>query len=194
MKQKEWLACEKPRRMLEFLRTRSTQRKFRLFVCVSVRRDTSTRSKKAWQAVELAERWVDGLATDAEVERFRRKHGEAWATLAHDPYQAALGAAESDHVPPQEELAGLIRDIFGNPFRKVAIESTWLTTTVTDLAKSAYEERSLPDGGLPTDRLGILADALQDAGCDNKLILNHCRGSGPHVRGCWVLDLLLGKE
>jgi hypothetical protein len=80
-----------------------------------------------------------------------------------------------------------IRDIFGNPFRPVALDPRWLTSTVLDLARTIYEERVF-------ERLSILADALMDAGCDTGEIINHCRGPGPHVRGCWVVDLLLGKE
>src|SRR5262245_19189484 len=67
------------------------------------------------------------------------------------------------------------------------IDPNWLTSTVVDLARGIYEERAF-------DRLPILADALQDAGCDNDDLLGHCRGPGPHARGCWVVDLVLGKS
>jgi hypothetical protein len=81
----------------------------------------------------------------------------------------------------------LTRDIFGNPFRPVAFSPTWRTDTAIALARQMYESRDF--GAMP-----ILADALQDAGCDNDDILSHCRDANqPHVRGCWVLDLLLGK-
>jgi hypothetical protein len=80
----------------------------------------------------------------------------------------------------------IVLDIFGNPFRPVAAEPAWLTSTVVTLARQMYEARDF--GAMP-----ILADALQDAGCDNADILVHCRGSGPHVRGCWCVDLVLGK-
>ena len=81
----------------------------------------------------------------------------------------------------------LFRDIVGNPFRSVTLDRMWLTTTVTALASAIYAERAF-------DRMSILADALQDAGCDNDDILRHCRGQSPHVRGCWVIDLLLGRR
>jgi hypothetical protein len=87
----------------------------------------------------------------------------------------------------------LLRDLF-NPFRPVSVEPTWLTATVTSLARAAYEERALPSGELDAELLAVLADALEDAGCDNADILGHLRGPGPHVRGCWGVDLLLGKE
>lgn len=80
-----------------------------------------------------------------------------------------------------------IRDIFGNPFRSVALDPGWRTSTVVTLAEGIYADRAF-------DRLPILADALQDAGCDHPDILAHCRSDGPHVRGCWIVDLLLGKS
>jgi hypothetical protein len=92
----------------------------------------------------------------------------------------------ADYANENRFLSTLLRDIFENPFRPVAVEPGWLTSTVVELARGIYEERAF-------DRLPILADALQDAGCDDADILGHCRGSGPHVRGCWVVDLALGK-
>jgi hypothetical protein len=72
------------------------------------------------------------------------------------------------------------------PFN-LSLNPCWLTLTVRQLAQAIYDDRAF-------DRLPILADALEDAGCDNADILNHCRQPGEHVRGCWVVDLLLGKE
>jgi hypothetical protein len=81
-----------------------------------------------------------------------------------------------------------LREIFGNPFRPVVLDSRWLTSTVVDLATSAiYDQRAF-------DRMPILADSLMDAGCDSDDILNHCRQIGEHARGCWALDLLLSKS
>jgi hypothetical protein len=88
----------------------------------------------------------------------------------------------------------LLRCVFGNPFRPIALNPSWLTPTVTPLAQAAYEHRTLPSGTLTPDRLAVLADALEDAGCTDADILSHLRGPGPHVRGCWVVDLLLGKS
>jgi hypothetical protein len=81
----------------------------------------------------------------------------------------------------------LFRDIFGNPFRPVDLDRHWKTATVVAVAQSIYDDRAF-------DRLPILADALEDAGCDNLDILQHCHSGGEHVRGCWVVDLILGKE
>jgi hypothetical protein len=83
--------------------------------------------------------------------------------------------------------ANLLRDIFGNPFRPVAFAPSWRTSAALDLARAMYESRDF--AAMP-----ILADALEDAGCENGDVLAHCRGDGPHVRGCWVVDLVLGKE
>jgi hypothetical protein len=84
----------------------------------------------------------------------------------------------------------LLRDIIGNPFRLVTVHADWLTWNhrmIANLAQAIYDDRAF-------DRLPILADALEDAGCGDADILGHLRGPGPHVRGCWVVDLLLGKE
>jgi hypothetical protein len=84
--------------------------------------------------------------------------------------------------------ATLLRDIFGNPFRPVAFNPAWRTSDVVLLAQGIYDDRAF-------DRMPILADALQDAGCDCDDILGHCRDANqPHARGCWVVDLILGKE
>src|SRR5262249_19732568 len=89
-----------------------------------------------------------------------------------------------EHPP----VAALVRDLIGNPFRPPnALNPAWRTPDVLGLARSAYYERAF-------DRLPILGDALEDAGCTDAVILDHCRGPGPHVRGCWVVDLILGKS
>jgi hypothetical protein len=98
--------------------------------------------------------------------------------------QRALGTAEGN------TQADLVRYLFGNPFRPVTIDPAWLTWndgTVVKLAEAIYDERAF-------DRMPILADALEEASCTNADILAHCRQPGEHVRGCWVVDLLLGKE
>jgi hypothetical protein len=82
--------------------------------------------------------------------------------------------------------ADVLRCLFGNPFRAALAAPGWLTPTVRALANGIYDERAF-------DQLPILADALQDAGGDNPDVLDHCRGAVPHVRGCWVVDLLLGR-
>ena len=85
-------------------------------------------------------------------------------------------------------LCNQMREIFGNPFREPNFDPAWRTDTVLSLARHMYEAREF-------SAMPILADALQDAGCDNDDILSHCRDAQQtHVRGCWVVDLVLGKE
>ncbi|MCE9563791.1 MAG: hypothetical protein K8U57_17250 [Planctomycetes bacterium] len=111
------------------------------------------------------------------------------ASVAHwalgDDYDTNYRPFEAELVAEHTQL---LRDIFGpRAFRRILVEHTWLTSTVQLLAAGTYEERAF-------DRMPILGDALQDAGCDNDDILNHCRQPGEHVRGCWVVDLILGKK
>jgi hypothetical protein len=95
---------------------------------------------------------------------------------------------EVDWQMEKARRCDLARDIFGNPFRPVAFAPEWRSDTALSLARHIYEARDFA-------QMPILADALQDAGCDNADILNHCREpNATHVRGCWVVDLVLGKE
>ena len=84
--------------------------------------------------------------------------------------------------------------ILGNPFRPVPLHRSWLTPDVLSLARAAYDQRTLPAGTLEPARLALLADALEEAGCADPQLLGHLRGPGPHVRGCWAVDLLLGRQ
>ena len=101
-----------------------------------------------------------------------------------------LGKPGVGTEPEERGQCSLVRDIFGNPFRPVAADPAWLAWnhgTVPAIARHVYDDRAFHD-------LPILADALEDAGCTNADLLDHCRGPGPHVRGCWAVDLLLGKS
>jgi hypothetical protein len=118
--------------------------------------------------------------------------------LWHDPNglieqvagAAAIAAAGSTEGPAweaeQRAQVELLRELFGNPFRSVAADRSYLTSDVIGLARTIYEDRAF-------DRMPVLADALQEAGCGDVDILAHCRGAEPHVRGCWVVDRLLGR-
>lgn len=77
--------------------------------------------------------------------------------------------------------------LFGSIFHPVTIDLAWLTPSIVAQARTIYEERAF-------DHLPFLADVLEAARWDNPNIQDHCRGPGPHVRGCWVIDLLLGKS
>jgi hypothetical protein len=158
-------------------------------------------------AVETAERFADGLASGKELAVAKKVSGAALERngLAGvtGPRYCALGSAWSctrnaqtaavyplwvftDEAQRTWEVL-FLRDIFGNPFRPIAINTAWLTSNVVALARAIYDDRAF-------DRLGTLADALEAAGCDNHDIIRHCREPDPHTRGCWPLDLLLGKE
>lgn len=116
-------------------------------------------------------------------------------SVTDEPFIVAVTTAtETEQIAESEDgwavaLADLIRDIFGNPFRPVTIDPGWLTwnhATVPAIARHVYDDRAFHD-------LPMLANALEDAGCTNGDLLAHCRGPGPHVRGCWAVELLLGK-
>jgi hypothetical protein len=150
-----------------------------------------------------------------------REAARALAGIPHTPtdrWEAAMAVAGIPHTPtdpvtPLDELtprqeqalrsewgwqAALLRCIAGNPFRPPPpVPPGWLTWnngTIPRLAQVAYEERQLPSGHLDSARLAVLADALEEAGCQEPELLDHLRGPGPHVRGCWPVDLILGKE
>ena len=217
MNEAEWLACAHPTPMRRFLEGEASARKLRLVACACCRHIWhSFADQRSRTAVEMAERLADGEITEEEAKAFLRQDwdrarpptqidGYSVARSALIPHPAvtravpalAAGYVESLGAPRDEEArfqCALVRDIFGNPFRPVAIDHTRLSSNVVDLARTIYEERELPSGSLDHTRLPILADALLDAGCDNEDLLAHCRSSGPHVRGCWVIDLLLGKS
>ena len=110
----------------------------------------------------------------------------AWAIANRASEAPGEGVWEAACCAEELAQADLVRDIIGNPFRPILLDAVWLTPAVVQLAQTIYDDRAF-------DRLPELADALQDAGCDNDEILAHCQGPGPHARGCWVVDLILGK-
>jgi hypothetical protein len=203
-----WLASDDPRPMLECVQTKSSERKLRLLVCAVCRRHRDKITKSEFrEAIEVAERYADGLATEDErVQAWRatdyrsqrRSHSSLARFLAgaHDAVSGSGDFSEPDwyalhsfrRTQADAAQARFLRDIFGNPFRPVTLDPAWLTSTVVALARGIYEGRAF-------DRLPILADALQDAGCDCAELLDHCRDPQlTHVRGCWAVDLVLGKS
>ncbi len=222
--EEEWHHCDSPQPLLTYVGTTASNRKFRLIAAACARRIWSHLPDASRQSVEVAEHLADGQAGEAErvaAEEAADAVVDAVIENATDEneggdtaYYATLSAAwcarsfsrdapeESGHAAfyaaategTKEPFVALLRCVFGNPFRPSSIEPAWHTPTVKNLATAAYEERSLPSGELDTTRLAVLADALEEAGCDSVDILNHLRGRGPHVRGCWVLDLILAKE
>lgn len=120
-------------------------------------------------------------------------------TACEPAAEAAAGGWEGSNRCPAERAAqaGLLRELVGPlPFRLVPLSPpirTWIDGTVVRLAQAAYEERELPSGHLDRARLAVLADALEEAGADAELV-GHLRSPGPHVRGCWAVDSLLGNS
>jgi hypothetical protein len=212
MTEAEWLVCADPRPMLGHL-GRVSPRKVRLLTCACCRRAwdllTDERSRRA---VEVAERFADGTANGEELLAAQRGAQAAYrlARKRHEPFRLFVAAAmavdaaarRAKFDPTTEFLRGakdrkdrteraaraaLCRDLFGNPFRPVALDRRWLAGDALRLARAIYAERRF-------DHLPVLADALEDAGCADPAVLDHCRRPAEHVPGCWVLDLLLGKS
>lgn len=215
MNEQDWAACTAPTRMLLFLKDMVSDRKLRLLACANGRLFwpwmTDDRSRKA---LIVAERFADGLASEQErtnafascLEVPYVREYQADGVAANSPRSKAAAYAQHavwEHVfvgaytnsqcvlpkamgLPDSLPLHLLHDIFGNPFRPVILEPHWLTETVLALAGGIYADRAF-------DRMPILADALEDAGCDHADILTHCRGDSPHARGCWVVDLVLNK-
>ena len=156
-------------------------------------------SAACYAVLEFAAWLVRGISGDDELYDFYEDHvSDDWRDVDGFPYPIRIARIIADAMDSDVERQEgwsyerdqqllLVRCIFGNPFRPVMLDPRWLSSTVLDLARTIYDERVF-------ERMPILADALMDAGCDSDEIINHCRGTGPHVRGCWVVDLILGKE
>jgi hypothetical protein len=202
---------------------RFSDRKWHLFGVACVRRVSHTfKDKRTCGLVEVVERQADGLLTEEQVrllwgqarnppnmdtefpedcppdEEAARcafqaltaiPFGSADASRAAHSARWARRAARNAEGEEQAQVT-LLRDIFGNPYQPARTPDqalkAWNDGIIVKLAHAIYDEGAF-------DRLPILADALEDAGCDGADILAHCRESKKHVRGCWVIDLLLGK-
>ncbi|OAI45593.1 hypothetical protein AYO44_12685 [Planctomycetaceae bacterium SCGC AG-212-F19] len=237
MTEARWLSSSSPLRLLHYLGHTTGRRRNLLFACACCRQTLHLFADEACRdAVEVTERFADGLASDEEraaaaailtrsysftvpdavqlgehaeylefdnesiqpiwltasmTGDFRRAGliaklaARAWAQRRGDQRDSL---ATTQRVRAHEEVqCTMLRCIFGNPFKPVVLDSRWTTPTIEQLAQAIYTDRAF-------DRLPILADALEDAGCTSADVLGHCRGGGEHVRGCWVVDLLLGKE
>jgi hypothetical protein len=208
MTEAEWLSCTDPGPMLEFLRGKASDRKLRLFASACCRLIPDLQWDEVWKnSYELAERYADGFVSGKRIRDARKAVGRevvarsgeqhlvhlqtvaGWLLAPAPGYvQIAVVVPRLTGVPiPQ---AALLRDIFANPFRPVALDPgylAWSGGSIPKLAQSIYAGRAF-------DRLPILADALLDAGCDDEDLMAHCRSECPHVRGCWAIDLILGKE
>jgi hypothetical protein len=178
---------------------RVSRRKYRLFAVACCRAGFERITHPDCRAlVELVERWADDDALGKEVAALR-KRVHAWAKQQRfgfsrwlpifGAYQAAAptGAPVPGFLYPRANRA-LLADVVGPVPRATAFDPAWRTSTAVALARAMYDSRDF--AAMP-----ILADALQDAGCEDKQLLAHCRGTKyPHVRGCWVVDLVLGRS
>lgn len=214
MTEAEWLICRDSTRLLRhYRRTPPSDRKLRLFAVLCCYRIwAKLPDDRCRRAVEVCERFAEGSATSSELEAAHEGAEAAFNEYSgrEETAAAAVSAAcyPSDllelvastarqsawMVWPRERRRAehqwqcqIARDLFGNPFRSIVFSPMWRTDTVVTLARGIYESREF-------SAMPILSDALQDAGCGSTDVLDHCLDSGPHARGCWVIDLILGKE
>lgn len=207
MTEADWDQATEPHVLLEFVRAKGLvrPRKHRLFAVACSRRVWPWIDPLGQAAVEMAERFADGQV-DADALRAARlacqgAGGQAsWYAAATNPEIAARNAARSaqagaasngligSETAELHAQAALVRDIYGPlPFQSITLDPAWFTPAVIQQAHALYEDRAF-------EQMPNLADALHAAGCQDPAILNHCRAAGPHVRGCFVLDLLLRRE
>jgi hypothetical protein len=222
MKLKAWLESTDPRAMLRHLGDAPSDRKLRLFSCACCRRAwVFAKDKRLEPLLLLLEGIADGTVKERRREPARTRSYKLTTARIDDSQQciawefwrglqqsfdrrntdfgesaaAAFGyaAGKGPEFHPakaaeRRRQANVVREIFGNPFHPVAFDPVWRTDTVMTLANQMYAAREF--GAAP-----ILADALQDAGCNSAELLHHLRDlSAVHYRGCWVLDLVLGRE
>jgi hypothetical protein len=193
-----------------------SSRKWRLFAIACIHRIWSMVPEPFQHAVEVAERFADRQASEKERAAACPRYSPHATAAEHAAFRAAgpksqiiklaqkavpkyAAQAEMGYWSEAAERAAwpmyirLLREVFGNPFRPASLDPAWQTVTVKALAEAAYLERDCPAYTLNNVRLAVLADALEEVGCTNTDILNHCRQPGVHVRGCWVVDLCLGR-
>jgi hypothetical protein len=194
MTEAEWRRCKDPRPMMTFLSGKVSERKLRLYAVAACRGTWRKVGAEVSSSYAVAEEYADGVASLEQLHKRWRGSGDSdlgWPERAAD---WAWELTKTRSAVQQVRRANLIRCIFADPFRTApSMASAWLTPTVVSLAQAAYDERLLPWHDLDPLRLTVLADALEEAGGAAEPIA-HLRSSGPHARGCWVIDLILGKE
>ena len=223
MTEQKWLASKSAAAMLQHLcetcgtaRRKNGRRQLRLFACACCRRVWDRlKEERDRDMLLVGEKLADGEATPEEVAATRQRcldrTGHIWAAVraaiatTNPQPRAAVKevmfavcmavASHGDGYPERWTAestahAEVVREIFSNPFRPVRIDPAWRGWNdgmAVRIARAIYDERAF-------DRMPVLADALEDAGCDDPDILSHCRGPGPHYRGCFLLDALLDRE
>jgi hypothetical protein len=252
MTEQEWLTSRDFLKLAFFVEVekQGSQRKLRLLTCALCRAVRQAfEDSSAPRAVEVSERYADGLASEDELkfarevalETFGRLHAEehppgmirsctfcfkgraeaaasmcaghvaSVVAIGNNLFKASLGLPSDrgllgelvgfgfgvlkavvlrQHPTPRDRkgwpFMGIFHEIFGNPFCPPSLDGGWLNETVVSLAQAIYGQRAF-------DQMPILGDAMEEAGCSDATMLNHCRQSGEHFRGCWVVDSLLGK-
>jgi hypothetical protein len=224
MTEAQWRSCTSPEAILNYLTDKASPRKLRLYAIGCCRRIWHLLTdERCRHAVEMAQRFVDGRASEADLfaagqavasvahvwgepgspasRSTSALGGAAWSAARMPAWYAAWDAAwdarmvARDYVPGTDWekerawQATLLLDLFGNPFRPVRIDPSWLIQhdgAVHKLAQVIYDEDRFGD-------LPILADALEEAGCTSTELLEHCRARQPHYRGCWAVDAVLEK-
>jgi hypothetical protein len=224
MDEKGWYESQDIYSMLSAVAGPKSGRKYRLFAIACCRRASENNpglmNNRERHALEVTEHFVDGeidpsimASARKDVEdafrkdfRSRRDYGRSQRMFVNmvniSPSEAAWRIVDSyasfypynEHDRRRQDVEfqfSILRDLFGNPFRPVPpvdpAWTAWQGGTVRKLARAIYEGRCF-------NRLHLLADALEDAGCTDANILGHCRGGGEHVRGCWVVDLLTERS
>jgi hypothetical protein len=224
MNEERWLKCADPGTLLNHLRGNRWDRQLRRFAvacCRSV--EGLLEDPWVCRAVTVAERFLDGAIPREELvqvseaawaEGSRQPDGRGTYQIARDvARRSARHAAwyvnhkvvvQARNAPKGKGFADwlqatvaqltchadLLRDIIGNPFHRVKLDPTWATWnggTAVRLAEAMYRDNRF-------DAMPVLGDALEEAGCTDAAILAHCRQLDGHVRGCWVVDLLLGEN
>jgi hypothetical protein len=206
MTEEEWLTYVEPHGMIDHVRRTASLRKLQLFTCAFERSD-----RLDAPFAELVDQYVEGLIPEAVflaslppprwdeppwswnqvLAQLPQRDGGADAVLKATQDKLDYHVAFYLKIPNTDEYwldaVAKAREIFGNPFRPITVNPEWSTPTVLLVAQGIYDSRDF-------SAMPILADALQDAGCDSDDILNHFRDpNATHVRGCWALDLVLGK-
>ena len=207
MTEAEWLACTEAWQPVLYVRQYASVRRLRLVAAAYTRWLQSLPAYANDRPfADLIEEVADRPKSRAELElRAYGLPGSGWLLSHALGPDDRVGQAVSKLVwfaqgaeqklsecrqPAHARMIRTLREIFGNPFRATPISSSWLAWNdgaIRKMAQSIYDDRAF-------DRLPLLADALEDAGCADADILSHCRTPGEHVRGCWVVDLLLGKS
>ncbi len=191
--EKEWNSCLEPLPMLRHVDGLGSKRKAILFVMECVRQSAEGNPLLDKQVMKVLECYTDESAKAENSVQFDKEVPTLLVEIASESFgpldAARIGNRFSNgNQGLKEQQAELVREFFGNPYQPVAFDQTWRTPTVTALAQQMHDSQEFSP-------MPILADALQDAGCEDTSVLEHCRDElALHTRGCWVLDLILGRE